>query len=485
MAIDLLALGKHLYISTGAHSEEEVTYALNLLPPKGWTPLHCISNYPSKIENAKLGYISYLKEKWRRDVGYSSHDDDWEVCLLALSFGASVVERHITLDKNSKGLDHSSSSTSDEFLKLTTFANKFPKMLSGNCDRTPNQGERLNKQNLGRSYYFNKNVNMGETLKYNHLEYKSPSIGIGKQEIQRFINKPLAQQCKKGDVLSKGLFSKKVILPEDKINFVKQHKISLPVRFHDYDLISELFPINSFELHLSYQETLSNRNYKFIKQEHQYSIHLPDYINENELIDPLSSDEFQKNLSLQIIDKVTELCLEIQSRTGKKVPIVGSFSVLETSKDIFYERLRAFIENYLAKGVSILPQWLPPVAWYFGGSVALKSMCDAEDAEYLKKFNIPICMDFCHLFMGRAYYGFSTETLLNNIRPLIQHIHIADSKGFDGEGIQFGEGEPQNLDILKNYIDTDCLKVIEVWQGHLDQGLGFREAITKLEKFYD
>ena len=235
---------------------------------------------------------------------------------------------------------------------------------------------------------------------------------------------------------------------------------------------------------MSYQETLGIKNSNFVNQKHQYSIHLPDYINENDLIDPFSSDEVQRELSLEIIDKVSNLCLEIQNKIGRKVPIVGSFSVVESSKNIFYERLKDLVEKFSLKEVSILPQWLPPIAWYFGGSVSLNSMCHVEDADYIRQFNIPICMDFCHLFMGREFYGFSTERILDTVNPLIQHIHMADSLGFDGEGVQFGEGDPQNLAVLKNYIDTNCLKVIEVWQGHHNQGAGFREAINKLEELY-
>jgi sialic acid synthase SpsE len=58
----LLKLNKHLYISLGAHNELEITNALERLPEKGWTPMHCISNYPVKLNNAKLGYISFLKK---------------------------------------------------------------------------------------------------------------------------------------------------------------------------------------------------------------------------------------------------------------------------------------------------------------------------------------------------------------------------------------------------------------------------------------
>ena len=69
----------------------------------------------SKSENSKLGYIKYLSKRWKRDIGYSSHDEFWEICLLALANGATVVERHITLDKSSKGTRPLIKFTPDEF----------------------------------------------------------------------------------------------------------------------------------------------------------------------------------------------------------------------------------------------------------------------------------------------------------------------------------------------------------------------------------
>ena len=61
------------------------------------------------------------------------------------------------------------------------------------------------------------------------------------QEVDNFIGKQIAQNCKMGEVLSSSLLSGKIILPKQKVDFVNRNHISLPVRFHDYDLISELF----------------------------------------------------------------------------------------------------------------------------------------------------------------------------------------------------------------------------------------------------
>ena len=64
-------------------------------------------------------------------------------------------------------------------------------------------------------------------------------------------------------------------------------------------------------------------------------------------------------------------------------------------------------------------------------------------------------------------------------------MHIADAIGVDGEGLAIGSGDAENLPLIKKSLNYDCIKVIEVWQGHLNNGAGFREALTKLTKLYE
>ena len=79
----------------------------------------------------KLGYLKHLKEIWNGEIGYSSHDKDWKVCISALTIGINYIERHITLNKNESGLDHSTSSTPDEFKELCYFAERIKFALKG------------------------------------------------------------------------------------------------------------------------------------------------------------------------------------------------------------------------------------------------------------------------------------------------------------------------------------------------------------------
>jgi N-acetylneuraminate synthase len=145
---NLINLGKYLLISTGTANENTINSSFSKIKTNKWMPLHCISNYPTASYNSQLGYINYLKNKWNRPVGYSSHDSNWAVICAALMLGVKVVERHITLDKKSSGLDHTSSSTPDEFKLIKDFARNIDKLLMGENERIPNQGELLNLQNL-------------------------------------------------------------------------------------------------------------------------------------------------------------------------------------------------------------------------------------------------------------------------------------------------------------------------------------------------
>ena len=170
----LLSTTKPVYLSVGMHTESEIEFVFGQLAnSNNWFPMHCVSNYPVANHNSALGYIRHLAQKWDRPVGFSSHDDFWENNVIALSFGATIFERHITKDRAGSGLDHSTSSTPDEFQKLCKIIKDFDLITAGDGPRVPNQGELLNKQNLGRSFYANSNLITGTPIKSEDFSYRS------------------------------------------------------------------------------------------------------------------------------------------------------------------------------------------------------------------------------------------------------------------------------------------------------------------------
>jgi N-acetylneuraminate synthase len=386
------------------------------------------------------------------------------------------------LDKKGLGLDHSSSSTPGEFRAMCEIGRSLPQIVAGNDVRVPNQGELVNMQNLGRSYYTVRDLPEGYRVTNADVRYRAPKVGLGRDEIDAVLGKPLVRAMPAGTPLVRSAFTDPEKLPEHVIEFARERLLSIPVRLHDLDFLQKEIPVSAFEFHLSFKEVISGLDTAGIDPAKRYSVHLPDYINSTQLIDPFSKDARQREDSLEILDRTIDFAARLQDVTKAPVPVVGSFSVVNDGIQAFYADYARLARKYRAQGVQLLPQWLPPIAWYFGGSVRLDTFNALSDAVALKDHDIKICMDVCHLFMGRNFHGFSSDKMLEDLLPLIGHYHIADAAGFDSEGLQIGEGESHNLPAIKRVLAGDHLKVIEVWQGHFDRGAGFKKALTTLHR---
>ena len=480
LADAMLATGREVFISTGGHTERQVADAFGRLKHTNWVPFHCISNYPVALQNPRLSYIGRMQRQWQRPIGYSSHDDHWEICILAMQMGAVVIERHITLDKRGSGLDHSSSSTPDEFARMCAIAANLGPILSGDEPRVPNQGELVNMQNLGRSYYTVRDLPKGTKMTAADVVYRAPKVGLGREEIDAVLGQPLIEGLKKGAPLIRSAFVAPEALPGPVLEFAREKLLSLPVRLHDLDFFQKEIPIQAYEFHLSFKEVASGLDVSRVDPSKRYSVHLPDYINSVQLIDPFANDAQQRADSRTMIERTIAFAARLQDRTRQTIPVLGSFSAVNHGIDAFYADLAALIDSYRPSGIHLLPQWLPPIAWYFGGSVRLQTFNDTHDMAQIQHHDMHICMDICHLLMGQNFHGFSASESFKSLMPQVRHIHIADAAGFDAEGLMIGEGEPRNLMVIDRALDVDVIKVIEVWQGHFDRGAGFKKALSAL-----
>ena len=113
-----------------------------------------------------------------------------------------------------------------------------------------------------------------------------------------------------------------------------------------------------------------------------------------------------------------------------------------------------------------------------GHAATLDLFNSAKDIEYLKKNKKKICLDACHLSLSANFYKENWKDWLEELRPLIGHIHLADAVGSDGEGLPLGEG---NIKDFTEFLKIDCLKIIEVWQGHFNNGQEFLKALKTLK----
>ena len=163
--------------------------------------MHCTSYYPANVEMLNLNTISYLKNKYNVDIGYSDHSSSVITGALAVMCGASIIEKHFTLSKKMWGPDHKASLEFDElksYIDNIRFADKakglFKKVLS--------------KKELGVRKQMQKSIVYSKNLKKNHLINKKdldsmrPGTGISPLFTKKFIGKKINKDVLKNQPIN-------------------------------------------------------------------------------------------------------------------------------------------------------------------------------------------------------------------------------------------------------------------------------------------
>ena len=135
---------KKAFISTGMCSMQDISRAVKIFKKNkcNFTLLHCISLYPCPEEKLNLQMIQTLKKKFKCDVGYSGHESSVSPSFFAFMLGASVIERHITLDRAMWGTDQAASLSPEGMKMLGSIINK-SKAIFGNGKKTFSTAEKL------------------------------------------------------------------------------------------------------------------------------------------------------------------------------------------------------------------------------------------------------------------------------------------------------------------------------------------------------
>ena len=203
-------------------------------------------------------------------------------------------------------------------------------------------------------------------------------------------------------------------------------------------------------------------------------------MNSKQLINPFSISPELRRESREAFSKVANFASRLLEGQNGQVLLVSSLSIVDTIKEDFYSDCKTLQDEFATRGLTLCFQWLPPFAWYFGGSEPLAVFNNVEDLPFILKNNLNICLDTSHLLMGANFFGFKPEFIVGQLGDLIKHYHFADARGFDGEGYQLGEGDLNHLDFLMDVIIKPEVKVVEVWQGHLDLYAGFYKALRSI-----
>ena len=146
---------KHVILSTGASSIADIENALNTLSISGAskiTLLHCVSNYPPEWREMNLKAIDTLQEKFKLPVGISDHTPGDLVPLASVALGATVIEKHITFDRELNGPDHPFSMTIAEFQDMVEKI-RLLEIALGDGVKVPSKKELLRKSSIRRGVY--------------------------------------------------------------------------------------------------------------------------------------------------------------------------------------------------------------------------------------------------------------------------------------------------------------------------------------------
>lgn len=479
----LLRLGNPVLLSTGGHTEEQIRQQIQRLDSSpDWVPMHCVSNYPVTPHNSQIRYVNHLADLLAgRAVGFSSHEQDWEWTLLALAQGASVIERHITLDRDQPGLDHSSSSVPAEFARLVRLARDVRRALGDGGKRRVNQGEAINMQNLGRSWYLRNDVAQGHTLSRDGLVYSSPRVDAP-ISVSDLVGRQVPRDARAGTPAQLAL-SISLSAPLEDVRTANEYSLGIPVRPRDQEVLAHRIPVDVLEFHLSFGDLADHRSGLPCLPGKRYSVHAPDYVTTNLLFDPFSRDRDHREASRTALEAVASLAAQLQDDSGLDVPVIASFPSAGVLGLNYVAHLQEFIGSVGAPhGVEILPQWLPPFAWYFGGSSPTRGLNSVADLDALIKSNMRICLDVAHLIMTCEYENASFSDVLEILRPLAGHLHLADASGLDGEGVPLGQGSLSHLVDVREILGFPCRKILETWQGHLNAGEGFVKELTTVRQ---
>jgi sialic acid synthase SpsE len=166
------------------------------------TLLHCVSNYPCSAKSLNLKTILKLKKMFNLPIGFSDHSEGNLAAVLAVGLGATIIEKHFTLNKNLPGPDHKASITPKEFSVFVKTIREAETML-GNDQKRCRLEEREMRRIGRKSITLKRSMKRGEIINEKDIIMKRPGTGLNGQKIYMIIKKKLKKNFKKDHQIRK------------------------------------------------------------------------------------------------------------------------------------------------------------------------------------------------------------------------------------------------------------------------------------------
>ena len=199
-------LKKEIILSTGMADLGEIEDALDVLIKAGTareniTVLHCNTEYPTPMEDVNLRAMETLSRAFSVRVGYSDHTLGIEISIAAVSMGATIIEKHFTLDKNMTGPDHKASLEPDELKAMVMAIRNIEKAL-GNGIKKPSPSELKNKPIARKSLVAARDIKKSEPFTKENLTVKRPGTGISPMRWDEVIGRKASRNFNEDEIIN-------------------------------------------------------------------------------------------------------------------------------------------------------------------------------------------------------------------------------------------------------------------------------------------
>jgi N,N'-diacetyllegionaminate synthase len=196
--------GRPLLVSTGMCDMVEVAGAVDAIRASGNPPLallHCVSNYPAEPAEANLRVLRTLREAFAVPVGWSDHTRVEEVSVAAVALGASLVERHLTLDRRMPGPDHAASLEPAAFAGMVKAIRSVEQSL-GSPDKRPVAAEAAIAAVARKSLHWRVPMGAGSRVRESDLVALRPGTGISPSRLMDVVGRRLRRDVSAGSMVA-------------------------------------------------------------------------------------------------------------------------------------------------------------------------------------------------------------------------------------------------------------------------------------------
>lgn len=194
---------RKVVMSTGMCDMNEIQDAIEVLEKNGTTEiilLHCNTQYPTPYEHVNLKAMNSIKDAMHKEVGYSDHTQGIEVPIAAVAMGATVIEKHFTLDKNMEGPDHKASLNPSELQQMVVAIRNIEQAI-GNGLKEPSSSEMANKGVARKSIVASRSIKQGEVFSEENLTTKRPGTGISPMKWYEVIGKVAPRDFSEDEII--------------------------------------------------------------------------------------------------------------------------------------------------------------------------------------------------------------------------------------------------------------------------------------------